>query len=299
MTTGATLSIALAVDPAVVKEVSEELASAGPAKLKDEADKIDNILEGFFKAAGDDLDVSADAIKELEGFDCPVKERAAKVVQLHSRAAAIQDLRADRSRIEHIKAEIEQRRMFAEMGIDQNIVPFPGQPAGRAAVPRLSDGIYAAARESGIDIPGLKDRAAVPFQVDMDARAWMFPDIYGAVVTTDAGWDPFVVRLPGATPAISRPLQLYDVIPMSSTMQHAISYMIQSTRTVTNVVEKAEGGASGEATMEWTEVTESMREDPRPHPGHGNSARGRIAGPPDHRNGSAPDGHAAVRRPVV
>ena len=34
-------------------------------------------------------------------------------------------------------------------------------------------------------------------------------------MTTAAGWDPFVERQPGDTPAISRPLQVYQTIPMS------------------------------------------------------------------------------------
>ena len=83
-----------------------------------------------------------------------------------------------------------------------------------------------------------------------------------AVVTTSAGWDPFVTRQPGHTPAISRPVQVYQTLPMSMTDQHSIKYMVQTTRTATAVVNKAEGAASGEAVMEWTERTEEMREIP-------------------------------------
>ena len=263
----AALSIATVVDPETVEAVRTELASAGPAKLKEEADAVDDILGKVFAAAGDDLDLSADAAKELDGFDVSVKERATKVVQLHSRGAAIQDLRADKSRVEHVKAEIERRRELADMGIDpDNVVPFPNpNPRGQViAAPKLSDGLFAAARDGGFELKDLK-QAAQPRGIhvqDIDPRAWLFPDLYGAVVKTDEGWDPFVVRMPGHTPAISRPLQVYDTLPMSMTSQHAIEYMVQTTRNAAAIVEKAEGVDGGEAAMEWTERTEPMREIP-------------------------------------
>ena len=49
---------------------------------------------------------------------------------------------------------------------------------------------------------------------------------------------------------------------MGMTNEHAIHYMVQTTRTVSTIVEKAEGADAGEATMEWTRRMEPVEEIP-------------------------------------
>lgn len=102
----------------------------------------------------------------------------------------------------------------------------------------------------------------IPFDVlpsDMLAKAMAF-DTLGtkALMTTAAGFAPESVRLPGFVEAVTRPLQLLDIIPMSPTSQAVIKYMEETTRTHA-AAEKAEGAAYAESTFAFTEKTSDVR----------------------------------------
>jgi HK97 family phage major capsid protein len=74
---------------------------------------------------------------------------------------------------------------------------------------------------------------------------------------TTAGWAPESVRLPGFVEAVTRPVQLLDIIPVSRTGQEAIKYMEETTRTHA-AAEKAEGVAFAESTFQLTERTQAV-----------------------------------------
>ncbi len=78
------------------------------------------------------------------------------------------------------------------------------------------------------------------------------------LMTTAAGYAPESVRLPGFVEAVSRPLQLIDIIPMNTTGQAAIKYMEETTRTHA-AAEKAEGAQYAESTFAFTERTSDVR----------------------------------------
>lgn len=67
-----------------------------------------------------------------------------------------------------------------------------------------------------------------------------------------AGFAPESVRLPGFVEAVSRPIQLLDIIPMFPTGQAAVKYMEETTRTH-GAAEKAEGADYAESTFVFTE----------------------------------------------
>ena len=75
-----------AVHPATVDAVMAELESKGPEVLRAESDRVEEVLSSIFKAAGDDLDLSLDAVGALDGLSGSVADRATKIVELHSRA---------------------------------------------------------------------------------------------------------------------------------------------------------------------------------------------------------------------
>lgn len=75
---------------------------------------------------------------------------------------------------------------------------------------------------------------------------------------TSAGWDPEYFRQPGFVEAVSRPIQLLDIIPTAMTNTDTISYMLESTRTH-SAAEKAEGGTYAESTFALTETTSPVR----------------------------------------
>lgn len=248
-----TTPIHASVDPAVVTAALAELEGSSDQVLEREYTAIEGTLSAAFTAAGDDLDLSL--IENVEGVTGSLAERATAIVGLHSRLTAVQQLQQGRAALSGIRSAI----------LDTNgpAAVVPGEPAQPAAVARVraSALFIAAAREQGIDNVGQYVAAnqanALAYELDMDPREYL-----AATVTTTAGWDPFVTRQPGFTPAISRPIQILDILPMSMTMEHSIKYMIQTTRAPANAIEKAEGAASGEVDMAWTERSEDIREIP-------------------------------------
>lgn len=93
---------------------------------------------------------------------------------------------------------------------------------------------------------------------DMLAKGAQF-DTVGSktLMTTSAGYAPEAVRLPGFTEAVSRPLQLLDIIPTFQTGAAAIKYMEETTRTHA-AAETAEGGTYAESTFAFTERSASV-----------------------------------------
>jgi HK97 family phage major capsid protein len=79
-----------------------------------------------------------------------------------------------------------------------------------------------------------------------------------ALMSTSAGYAPESVRLPGFVEAVTRPIQLIDIIPMSETSQAAINYMEETTRTH-GAAERAEGAAYAESTFVFTERSSDVR----------------------------------------
>jgi HK97 family phage major capsid protein len=79
-----------------------------------------------------------------------------------------------------------------------------------------------------------------------------------AVMTTSAGYAPQAIRLPGVVDAVTRPIQLLDILPMFPTTESAIVYMEETTRTHA-AAETAEAGAYAESTFVFTERSSSVR----------------------------------------
>lgn len=75
---------------------------------------------------------------------------------------------------------------------------------------------------------------------------------------TGAGWAPESVRLPGFVEAVTRPIQVLDIIPTGQTGQAAVVYMEETTRTHA-AAEKAEGGTYAESTFALTEQSSTVR----------------------------------------
>lgn len=97
------------------------------------------------------------------------------------------------------------------------------------------------------------------FPSDFFAKAAGFATM-GAktLMTTSAGYAPESTRIPGFTEAVTRPLQLLDIIPVSQTGMESVVYMEETTRTHA-AAEKAEGGTFAESTFEFTEKNSPVR----------------------------------------
>ena len=75
---------------------------------------------------------------------------------------------------------------------------------------------------------------------------------------TSAGWAPESTRIGIVVPAVTRPLQVTDIMPTGRTGMAAILYMEETTRTH-SAAEKAEGTAFAESTFVLTERTSTVR----------------------------------------
>ncbi len=94
---------------------------------------------------------------------------------------------------------------------------------------------------------------------DMLAKGAAFETIgTKTLMSTTAGFAPESIRLPGFVEAVTRPLQLLDIIPMSRTGFEQVVYMEETTR-VHAAAEKAEGAAFAESQFAFTEKTSPVR----------------------------------------
>jgi HK97 family phage major capsid protein len=79
-----------------------------------------------------------------------------------------------------------------------------------------------------------------------------------AVMSTGSGFAPQAIRLPGIVEAVTRPVQLLDILPMFPTTESAIVFMEETTRTHA-AAETAEAGAYAESTFVFTERNTPVR----------------------------------------
>jgi len=258
---------AMAVSPVLVQKAIDEVKDFGDDRIKQEHEALEGVMDRVVEAAGPDFDLSADAVGEIEGYggkDSSVTDRAARFVEHHSRLSGLQHVMTTRHGAAEAKAEFEQLR---EQALHARIAEA-GTPQAAKMQERLpSDLVFAELLNQfdGITMGDtlIRDVIAKTGDRGFQLETPIDPARYlGATVTTSDGWDPFVTRQPGFTRFISRPLQVIDTLPMASTMQHSIKYMIQVVRTAPSDDDMAvaEGALSTEAAMEWWEYDEPMRE---------------------------------------
>lgn len=86
------------------------------------------------------------------------------------------------------------------------------------------------------------------------------PDTIGnkALMSTTAGFAPDSIRMPGFVEAVTRPIQLLDILPMGRTSQNAVPYMEETTR-IHAAAETAEGATFAEDEFVFTERTTPVR----------------------------------------
>ena len=76
---------------------------------------------------------------------------------------------------------------------------------------------------------------------------------------TSAGWLPETTRIGTVVDAVTRPLQILDIMPVGQTGQPNVAYMLETTRTHA-AAERNEGAAAAESTFVLTEQTNPVRE---------------------------------------
>jgi len=141
--------------------------------------------------------------------------------------------------------------------------PGPGAKAGGGIIQPIGKQVvdhpeYKAWIKSGHQ-HGVTIRLPDALPSDFLAKA-ATPSTIGAktLMQTTAGWGPESVRMGGYVEAVTRPIQLLDILPMGQTGQEQIVYMEETTRTHA-AAETAEGNAYAESTFELTEKNSPVR----------------------------------------
>lgn len=147
--------------------------------------------------------------------------------------------------------------------------PFPGQggqggdrPGNLGQFKSLGEAVIGAkefkswherSRGGGTDI------AVDMLPSDFLAKAATFATIGNkALMTTAAGFAPESFRLPGFVEAVTRPIQLLDILPTGVTGADTVPWMEETTRTHA-AAERAEGADFAESEFVFTERTSAVR----------------------------------------
>lgn len=215
-------------------------------ELRGKRDNLQDILHKIFTEAKDGEDYNfrqvkcLDEAKALEGYAKSM--RVAEIVQ--EKNAELDLICIDLEKLgDAEKAAAEFKRLEDEPANK------PQHPAGKGEKKSLGQLITGHAlytkwrggsRDGEIVIPeyGLKELKTL-FQ-------------------TTAGWAPESTRIGEVVDAVTRPIQVLDIMPIGQTGQAAVVYMEETTRTHASA-EKAEGTAYAESTFVLTEKSTTVR----------------------------------------
>lgn len=189
-------------------------------------------LAAIFKEAGPDLDM--DKITSIEG------DSAAKAAHIRS----LNDEMADLGKQVDELAEVERAAKAVQVpdappaGMVHPNGDEPGKKGDQAKQKSLGELFV----ESDA-LKGKKGPVGPTAHLDIELKT---------LFTTSAGWAPETTRGPRVVDFVTRPLQVIDTIPTTTTSQAAIKYMEETTFT-NAAAEVAEGGTKPEAALALTE----------------------------------------------
>jgi HK97 family phage major capsid protein len=186
-------------------------------------------LHDIFAEAGPEMDMTK--VKSIDG------DGKAKVDQIRNLNTEIDEL--------SVKAEgLRVIAKGAEHGAEYNDDPSreTGDGHGRPGAKTLGQ-LFAEAKA------GRPDTKRFTQQFDVDFKTTM---------STSAGWAPDVIRGPRLVDYATRPLELLDLIPTTTTDQTSVAYMEETTFT-NAAAERSEAAAKAESSLALTERTSPVR----------------------------------------
>lgn len=211
-------------------------------KIKDRNDK----LAAIFDEAGPEYDLTK--VKSVSG------DTMAKVEEIRKLNDEVTDLAKQRDeyvqvqkaaqRVRSAGTAAERDEAGAEGGSE------PGTPAGAGAKQRKSFGELFTASKA------YKSKGETA-SLDYDVKSMLKADF-----TTAAGWAPETTRTGRVVDFATRPVQVTDIVPDTTTGQAAVVYMEETTfgtGGVGDAAERAEGTAYPETTLELTEQSSTVR----------------------------------------
>ena len=214
------------------------------------------ILAKVYEDAGADTDMSK--VKRIGEEDVSSLTSLKKVEKMQQLDAELNDLQDACKKL----ADAEKGRDTLDR-IQKMKHPEPGDPETKEAAKPIKSLGELVAEDARYADHFIKRRAGGGITLNLDdvypsdllAKGRQFKTL----MTTVAGWGPESVRIPGlVVPAVTRPVQLLDIIPMGRTGMEQVVYMEETTRTH-GAAEKAEGATFAESAFVLDEKTSNVR----------------------------------------
>jgi HK97 family phage major capsid protein len=210
--------------------------------LKDAQGKLEakrKELGEIFAEAGPDIDLTK--VKSVKGTTHDI---AAKIRELNDEATdlgkQVDELKAVQKAAERARTPEDRQTGHGEKGADQGGPAYTGMPRQKSFGELFTES----------DAYRLKAGPIGPEKtLDIELKTLM---------TTAAGFAPEVTRTGRLVEFATRPLQVAELIPQTTTGQSAVQYMEETTFT-NAAAETAEGGTYPEAALAFTEQTSLVR----------------------------------------
>jgi len=199
-------------------------------------------LAGVFEAAGPDLDFSKREVLEALGASTSaeavekVRERNAEIEALYDEAKALAD-------VENIRNSLQGDR---------------GLPAPQRGIQHPENRGPQGIGEIIVGSDAFQNYTRTRNPTAGEVQGYGLREIRAALFETGAGWAPETTRSGRVVDAVTRPLQVIDIIPTGTTSQAAYVYMQETTRTHA-AAETAEGGAFPESAFALAEQSAPVR----------------------------------------
>lgn len=195
-----------------------------------------------YAEAGPEFDF--DKVTTLKGDD--IKSNEDKVTWLQEREKDLADLNAVMAE----RIELEKSRDHSSELI--SVLDLLDHPTNMIAA------AVEAAKDDPSSSPGFWESFTKAYTSEMKDTEFELDIDVKTLFETTAGWAPETTRTGRVVDAVTRPIQITQVVPTSPTNQSAIVYMEETTLTL-NAAEVAEGGAFAESAFELTEQTSNVR----------------------------------------
>ena len=198
-----------------------------------------------FEEAGDDLDFSKDSVLKLLDDAADSK-------------AAVEKVQEWNAELEDLGKEVDELQKLVKMR--DGLKATEDEPVN---APQLPGGSAAGEKRKGLGQLVVESAPLQEFRKTKSPSAGIIEGFgvrdMKTLFQTSAGWAPESLRIPGLViPAVTRPIQVLDIIPDGTTGMAAVAYMEETTRTHASA-ERAENAAYAESTFALTARSSTVR----------------------------------------
>ncbi|MFW6034032.1 MAG: phage major capsid protein [bacterium] len=224
--------------------MSDTLAMPALTELDEKIEAKNKVLAGIFDEAGPDID-----LRQVKSIPGDTKAKAEEIRKLNDE---LTDLGRQRDELTAVRKAAERVRTAPGPGgkVDAGGEPGsePGAPAVQAPPTKSFGQLFVESQAYKARTGGVGPES----KLDIELKT---------LFETSAGWAPESTRTGRVVDFATRPVQVTDILPQTTTTQAAVVYMEETTFT-NAAAETAEGGTYPEATLELTEKSSTVRKIP-------------------------------------